>query len=100
MVPVIWPLEVANVLAIAERRGRISAEDADRFTRDLRQFPIIIEDGDSDTVFGAVLSLARDHNLSACDASHLELAVRRRLPLATLDARLLRAAEALGVPVL
>ncbi len=100
IVPVIWPLEVANVLSVAERRGRISREAVNRFTRDLRQFPIITEDGDVDTVFGPVLSLARDHNLSAYNASYLELAVRRSLPLATLDDRLRRAANDFGVSLL
>jgi predicted nucleic acid-binding protein len=46
---------------------------------------------------GSVLSLARGHGLSAYDATYLELALRRGLPLATLDRRLRAAAEAAGV---
>jgi predicted nucleic acid-binding protein len=45
-----------------------------------------------------VLSLARAHRLSAYDAAYLELALRRGLPLATLDDKLRAAASALGVP--
>ena len=42
-------------------------------------------------------SPARDHNLSAPDAAYLELAMRRGLPLATLDDKLKAAAKAVGV---
>jgi predicted nucleic acid-binding protein len=44
-----------------------------------------------------VLSLARAHRLSAYDATYLELALRRGLPLATLDGKLKAAASAVGV---
>jgi len=44
-----------------------------------------------------VLRLARAHRLSAYDAAYLELALRRSLPLATLDDKLRVAASAVGV---
>ena len=31
IVPAIWPLEVGNVLLVAERRGRLSEADSARF---------------------------------------------------------------------
>jgi predicted nucleic acid-binding protein len=45
----------------------------------------------------AVVELARKHKLSAYDASYLQLAKELHIPLATLDARLGRAAEDLGI---
>jgi predicted nucleic acid-binding protein len=47
---------------------------------------------------GETLHLARLHNLSLYDAAYLELAVRRGLPLATLDDKLKGTAAAVGVP--
>jgi predicted nucleic acid-binding protein len=44
------------------------------------------------------LHVARTHALSSYDASYLELALRRRVPLATLDGRLKDAAKTAGVP--
>ena len=44
-------------------------------------------------------SLAVRHSLTAYDASYLYLALRERLPLATLDARLTTAAAAAGCEV-
>ena len=49
---------------------------------------------------GAILRLASHHRLTLYDAAYLELAVRRVLPLATLDKELRTAAEAEGVPLL
>ena len=43
------------------------------------------------------LSLARSHHLSVYDAAYLELSLRRRLPLATLDTHLRKAAKAAGI---
>ncbi len=43
LVPAIWSLEVANVLLVAERRGRLTQADATRFVRLLRTLPIIID---------------------------------------------------------
>jgi predicted nucleic acid-binding protein len=43
------------------------------------------------------LSLARGHNLTAYDAAYLELAIRRGLPMATIDRKLRTAAEPVGV---
>jgi predicted nucleic acid-binding protein len=45
----------------------------------------------------AVVELARAHNLSAYDASYLQLARELHISLATLDVRLGRAAEALEI---
>ena len=44
-----------------------------------------------------LLDIARSHNLTVYDAAYLEVAVRRSLPLATLDQRLSKAADAIGV---
>ena len=46
------------------------------------------------------MGLAERFALSAYDAAYLELAQRRRLPLATLDRDLRAAATALGLTVL
>ncbi|MBN1632490.1 MAG: type II toxin-antitoxin system VapC family toxin [Thermoleophilia bacterium] len=45
----------------------------------------------------AVLEIAREHNLSAYDASYLQVAQALGVPLATLDARLAEVARGLGV---
>lgn len=96
-VPALWPLEVANILLVGERRGRISQADSATFIGLLEGLPIRIDDETSEHAMKAALNLARAQNLSVYDASYLELALRRGLPIATLDAKLKAAAAALGI---
>lgn len=93
--PGLWRLEVANVLASAERRGRLTEAQSTRFALLLESLPIELHD--SSPPLTDVLAAARRHGLSAYDATYLLLAVDLGLPLATLDARLAGAAERAGV---
>lgn len=93
LVPSIWKLEVANVLARAEHRKLIDSAHSAAFLAILQDLPIITDPSGEDTVFTNTLQLARQHRLSAYDAAYLELAIREQLPLATLDADLRKAAK-------
>lgn len=97
LVPGHWPLEVANVLAGAERRGRTTAARIARFMDILDRLPIIIDDQTAKKALGDVFMLARAHQLTAYDAAYLELALRTGCPLASLDASLNKTAARLGV---
>ena len=99
LVPGIWPLEVSNVLVNAERRKRITRAKVTRFLQLLGDFPITVDTEGVARVFTEVLSVAREHGLSAYDAAYLELALREGFPLATLDAPLRNAARRAGVEV-
>lgn len=95
--PSIWPLEVANALAVAERKGRLTPDRSARFVRLVLSLPIAIELLDRARGLEATLRLARQRMLSAYDAAYLDLAMRYGMPLATLDGPLLDAARAEGV---
>jgi predicted nucleic acid-binding protein len=98
VVPDLWTQEVANVLLVAERRGRLSEADAARFAQLLVQLPIEVDSSPSH--LATLLALGREHRLSAYDASYLSLAQRRGLALATLDATLAAAARQSGVALI
>ena len=100
VVPSIWPLEVINVLLVAERRKRISEADSVRFITLLSQLPIVVEYEKPEQIMKDLLPLARIHNLSSYDASYLALAMRKGVPMATLDNRLINAAKAVDVKIL
>lgn len=100
VVPVVWLLEVANGLLVAERRGRFTAADVAQVCGALADLPIEWSDLTLDQALGPVLDLARAHGLSAYDAAYLELAMREGLPLATQDDALRVAAERAGVPLM
>ncbi|MHB1639857.1 MAG: type II toxin-antitoxin system VapC family toxin [Candidatus Dormibacteria bacterium] len=96
-VPGLWSLEIANVLVVAERRGRLSPAQTSRFLELLGQLPITVDEIERDATLTTVLALARSTVLTAYDASYLALAAASGVPLATADADLRRAAMAVGV---
>jgi predicted nucleic acid-binding protein len=84
-VPGLWRLEVANVLEMGVRRKRHDAKFRDATLADLAQLPIQIDVEIDKHAWSATLRLAERHQLTLYDAAYLELALRRSLPLATLD---------------
>jgi predicted nucleic acid-binding protein len=100
LVPAWWFIEITNVLTIAERRGRITATQSDAFIADLGKLGIERDDEATNRAFTHLLALCRTHRITSYDAIYLDLAIRRSLPLATLDDDLRKAAKKLGVPVL
>jgi predicted nucleic acid-binding protein len=96
-VPSLWFLEVANALLVGERRGRCTVADVTTWLGFLGALPIRTDSETMARAWSDTLHLARTYNLSAYDASYLELAVRRVLPLAALDGKLKSAATAVGV---
>jgi predicted nucleic acid-binding protein len=99
IVPSIWPLEITNAVLAGERRKRVVAADIARFLGLLNQLSLTVDVLAAQQSFANILPLARAHGLSAYDASYLELAMREGCGLATLDAKLRTAAEAVGVTV-
>jgi predicted nucleic acid-binding protein len=93
LVPNLWHLEAANVLLGAVSRKTLEVADVERFTLQLESLPVSVDPATATQAFGHTMSLARAYRLSSYDAAYLELAVRRGLPLATLDKALLKAAR-------
>ena len=96
-VPAFWSLEVLNSLLVGERKGRISPEQTQVFLRDLTVLCPTFDHVTLEEVTGTVQRLCRDHRLTPYDALYIELAMRMRCPLATLDRLQLNAASALGI---
>ncbi len=99
-VPALWSLEVTNVLLIAERKKRILQEELLTFLKMLRQFKLQVDEGNINRSFHEIFNLARAEQLTSYDASYLELAVRKNLPLASKDKNLRKAATKRGVAIL
>jgi predicted nucleic acid-binding protein len=101
IVPVMWRYEVSAVLAKVQKTGIIAKRKADTFLEQLQKLNIITMDGESaERILTDVHRLAVTYRLTSYDAAYLELAVRRKLPLATLDAELLNACKLSGETVL
>ena len=97
-VPALWLPELVSAVINAERRKRMNGErlravlaNADRLPlRVDYEMPSIVE----------LSELAASHQLTAYDAVYFELARRRKLPLATLDAALVKAVRAAKLPLI
>jgi predicted nucleic acid-binding protein len=99
VVPTIWPLEVANVLLIAEKNKRLTGVQSASFIDALSALPIIIDPSTTFRAMHSIFSLASTTGLTIYDAAYLELAVREKIPLITLDKGLSKAAKKLSVPL-
>ena len=97
VVPSLWPLEVANVLLVNERRRKLAKADSEAFLGLLVSLPITVDAEMAQHAWGGALSLAWARDLSAYDGAYLELAARLGLPLATMDHHLRRAAAGAGI---
>ena len=101
MVPALWHLEIANGLVVAERRGILTPSDAMLALLQLEQLSAQAFEVEADIVpMRQAFMTARTYRLSAYDSVYLDLALRVRLPLATLDVPLRKAADKAGVELL
>ena len=98
--PMLWPLEALNGLFAAERRRRLDAARRATLAAFLRELPIRLDAETADRAWEETARLAETFGLTLHDAAYLELAQRRRLPLASLDKALRQAAVSVGVDVL
>ncbi len=100
VVPSLWRLEVANALQMALRRKRIDVAFRDSALTQLSRLSISADPDTDAYAWTMTLQLADRFQLTLYDAAYLELADRRRLPLATLDRELRDASSALGITLL
>ncbi len=98
--PSIWPLEMANALAVARRTGRIADAQIRRTVSGIERLGIAVLEITVTVALGPLLERAVATGLTAYDAAYLELALREGVPLATLDRRFAAAAKRLGVDLL
>lgn len=95
-VPALWMLEISNLLLRAQRRKRITAEKRLELVAAASSLRIKVDR--EPVLITQIDALAARYGLSAYDAAYLELALRRRLPLATRDDALAGAMVKAGVP--
>ena len=97
LVPALWNLEIANAILVGERRNRLRKAEIRQFAALLEALSLVQDMQPVGEHLSNVLPLARKYGLSAYDAAYLELSIRRRAPLATLDGKLQKAAQKAGI---
>lgn len=97
IVPGIFWYEFRNILIVSERRGRLRIGESEKALFVLAALTPTVFSDHSEI---EIMRLARTHELSIYDAAYVELALRNKAGLATLDARLAKAAMREGISVL
>ncbi|MES0489831.1 MAG: type II toxin-antitoxin system VapC family toxin [Leptospirales bacterium] len=97
--PVLWYYETANVLNISVKRNRLTHSDAFSVGELFKEIGFT-----TDIYFGVhftkeLFDLTQLYGISSYDAVYLELAMRKKAELKTLDKGLMQAAKKIGVPV-
>ena len=97
-VPHLWWYETNNVLNIAVKRQRMTHNDFSRVT-ELFSRMRIETDGEYGFIFNReIFDLSQQYKLSSYDSVYLELAMRKKCILMTLDKDLIAAAKVIGIP--
>ncbi len=92
-VPPLWWYEVTNALLVAVRRKRLKDDDRIKIIELYESLPIFTDTEINEKTMGRIFVTANVYNLTAYDASYLELAKRKKIGLATVDKNLFRAAK-------
>lgn len=100
IVPILWWSELENGLLMAERRARRTADECSAFLALVRQLSIRTDDTPRYRLSDDILRLGRTHQLTACDAAYVELAIREAIPLATFDEAIRNCAPQARITVL
>jgi predicted nucleic acid-binding protein len=96
IVPPLWHTEVANTLLVGERRQIITEAQVIDYLNRLSHLPLETDDATPSSRRENVMALAREHALTAYDATYLELALRNNALLATFDNKLIEAMNSAG----
>ncbi len=99
-VPILWCYEASAVLARAQNNGLLDPQRVAELLENLQALNIVVDAGATDRILANVYQLAVTYCLTSYDAAYLELALRRGLPLTTLNQDLLLACKTAGVAVL
>lgn len=95
--PPLWFLEVSHGLLVAQRRKLITPAERRRALDGLSAQSLVTDQPDPRSAFGRAATLAEQHGLSVYDATYLEVALRRGLPLGSRDRALVAVARQRGV---
>ena len=99
-VPALWPLEISNALVVLVRRRKLLEAQRQTALAALQELVVKLDYEMSSLAFTRLAALASEHHLSVYDAAYLELAQRRKLPLACKDGPLRAAAARASIHVL
>ena len=100
IVPVLWRQEVSNALLMLLRRKKLTRREWLDGLELLDVLPVVVDNHAEKIALTSLAYLADETGLTVYDAAYLELARRKRIPLASRDIALNKACLAAGVEVM
>lgn len=100
VVPSHWPLEISNALRSRIKSNRISISDFHDIVERFDLLNVEVQSPLELDEIGHLAQFAVTHELTTYDAAYVQLALQRRVPLATLDRAMRAAATKLNIPLL
>ena len=92
--PRLWAYEIRHSILMGLRRGRLGKLDSEQVLVSLNELNMRLSEPAS---YDEMFPLAQEHRLTVYDAAYLYVAMQERLPLASLDRQLVRAAQKAGI---
>ena len=100
VVPSLWFLEIANGLLVLQRRKKLTGAERKSALETLARLNLTVDEEAGRAAFQQTSELAEKHGLTIYDVTYLEVALRRKLALASRDTNLREAAKRCGLKVL
>ena len=100
VIPSLWFVEMANSLLVLQRRKKLTKEERKASLEALASLNFTVDEEAAKAAFCKTSELAEEHGLTIYDATYLEVALRRKLCLASRDTVLISAAKKCGVKTL
>ncbi len=98
-VPLLWHIEVRNILVLKVQKNIITESYRDLVLGGLEGLLLQTDIRQDSRYFALMTEIAQSQKLTTYDATYLELALRLWIPLATMDSDLIKAAKNIGVEI-
>ncbi len=99
-VPLLWWHEITNVLSVSLRKNLLKHADIINIISLINELEITTDSEYGSEYIKKIYDISQTYRVSAYDAAYLELALRKKSSLASLDNELCNAAEKAGLSIL
>jgi predicted nucleic acid-binding protein len=96
-VPLLWWYETVNVLSVSIKRKRLRYNEINRILALLEKLPLETDINHSAQYSKDIFDLTQLYHVSAYDAAYLELAVRKKSKILSLDEAIVTASRNIGI---
>lgn len=97
--PLLWWYETNNVLSVSLKRKRLNQSDVVTVLDLLGQLKLDIDYSIGTELSKEILRLTHVYTLSAYDAAYVELAIRKKAHLMSLDSHVIASAKSIGIKI-